>query len=67
MESAESERADARKAMSAEELAREHERRSLELSRTRVLRELEQARNARHRQMLEAALAHLDEKISKLG
>jgi len=52
--------------MSAEEAARSREKESLRLSRQRVLQQLEVSQNPRHRQLLEAALADLDEKLSKL-
>ncbi len=64
MESAESERAErAEPQLTPEQLARRRERESLELSRTRVLHDLESAQNPRYRRQLEAALAHLEEKI----
>lgn len=50
--------------------ARERElrakRESLLLSRTRVLHDLETARHERHRQLLRAALEHLDTQLSAL-
>jgi hypothetical protein len=49
-----------------EQTARQRERASLELSRKRVLADIEAARHPRHREMLEAALKFLDEKIAKL-
>ena len=52
---------------SPEELRREQERRDLELSRTRIMNDLEAATHPNHRKSLEAALAHLDEKIAKLS
>lgn len=51
---------------SQEALLLQRERESLELSRTRVLRDLETARHPRHREQLAAALAHLDRQIEKL-
>jgi hypothetical protein len=45
----------------------EHRKRSLLLSRTRVLHDLENATHERHRGMLREALAHLDKEIAKLG
>jgi len=44
--------------------ARRQERGDLELSRTRVLRELAAAIHPRHREQLEAALRYLDLKIA---
>jgi hypothetical protein len=68
MESAESRRA-AQNAPrpTAEELQRIHQRQSLELSRKRVLHDLEGAHNPRRREQLEAALKHLEERISALS
>jgi hypothetical protein len=51
----------------AEEQRRESERRGLNLSRTRILNELDNATNPHHRKSLEAALAHLDQKLAELN
>lgn len=51
---------------SPEELARRQEIESLKLSRTRVAADLERATHPRHRVQLEAALAHLDERLNML-
>jgi hypothetical protein len=68
IESAESRRAASRSAeISASEAERIQQRQSLELSRTRVLRDLEHANNPRYRRILEAALQHLDEKLAELN
>ncbi len=40
---------------------------SLEMSRTRVLHDLESAKHPRHRDQLQAALDHLDAKLRELG
>jgi len=56
-----------KKEKTAEDVAREQERRGLQLSRTRILNDLQSATNANHRKSLEAALVHLDEKISELS
>jgi hypothetical protein len=50
-----------------EELLREQECRDLQLSRIRIVNDLEVATNPNHRKSLEAALAHLDQKIAKLS
>jgi hypothetical protein len=42
------------------------ERKSLELSRTRVLKDLEAASHPRRREQLKAALQHLDRKLAEL-
>ena len=67
IESAESRRAASQSAkLNAAEAARNQQRESLLLSRTRVLHDLEHAANPRYRQVLEAALKHLDQKLSEL-
>jgi hypothetical protein len=67
IESAESRRAAARTAeINAVEAERIHQRESLQLSRTRVLRDLEHAANPHYKKILEDALKHLDEKLAKL-
>jgi hypothetical protein len=45
---------------------RDKERKGIELSRTRILNDLQSATNPNHRKSLEAALAHLDKKLSEL-
>jgi hypothetical protein len=66
IESAESRRAASQSAkITAIEAERIHQRQSLLLSRTRVLRDLEHATNPRYRQVLEAALKHLDQKLAE--
>ena len=52
--------------LSAEELRLRTERQSLELSRTRVIKDLESTTHPRRREQLEAALRHLDEKLAAL-
>ena len=49
-----------------EQARRRQERASLELSRKRVLKDLENATNPRYREMLERALRHLDDKVREL-
>jgi hypothetical protein len=49
-----------------EQAQQQREREGLELSRTRVQRDLAAATNPRHRETLEAALRFLDEKIAAL-
>jgi hypothetical protein len=46
---------------------REHIIRDLQLSRTRITNDLASATNPNHRKSLEAALAHLNQKISELS
>lgn len=51
---------------SAEERERKQKRESLELSRSRVTRELEGARTDVHRSALENALRYLDDELGKV-
>ena len=51
---------------SDEQIKLEQERKDLQLSRTRVLNDIESATNPNHRKSLEAALAHLDKKLAEL-
>ena len=52
---------------SPEDMRREQEKRDLELSRTRIVNDLQTATHPNHRKSLEAALEHLDQRIAKLG
>lgn len=49
------------------QVRREQEKKDLELSRVRIMNELQAATHPQHRKSLEAALAHLDGKISQLN
>jgi len=55
-----------KKGPSPEELARIRQRENLELSKVRVLHDLESAQNPRYEKVLRAALAHLDSELSHL-
>ena len=52
--------------LSREDAARERSKESLKLARQRVLQQLQASENARHRRLLEDALADLEEKLNKL-
>ncbi|HWF09380.1 MAG TPA: hypothetical protein VG297_13015 [Bryobacteraceae bacterium] len=52
---------------SAEQVRLNTERTSLELSRTRVIKDLEATRHPRRREQLQAALDHLERKLAELG
>jgi hypothetical protein len=52
--------------MTDEQIRIRSERGSLELSRTRVLKDLESASHPRRREQLQAALDHLDRKLAAL-
>jgi hypothetical protein len=51
---------------SREEIRREQQRASIELTRTRVLHDLETATHDRYREQLQAALRHLDAQLASL-
>ena len=51
--------------LSPEAAARTRERENLRLARQRVLQQLEQTQNARHRKLLQDTLADLDRKLSE--
>lgn len=53
--------------VSAAEIQRNQQRESLLLSRKRVSHDLEHATNPRYKQILEAALQHLDQKLAELA
>ena len=52
---------------SAEQVEMEKKREGLELSRRRIVHELEEARSEARRRQLRAALEHLDGELGKLG
>jgi len=54
-------------ALTPEQIAKENRVRGLELSRQHILQRLQIACNPRHRQMLEAALAELDDQLKDLS
>jgi hypothetical protein len=66
MEEVETDRAPRSGGPAPEDLERRREREGLQLSRVRVLHDLETARHSRYREQLEAALAHLDAEIARL-
>jgi hypothetical protein len=49
------------------EIERRQKREGLELSRRRIVHEIESTTNERRRESLQAALAHLDGELAKLG
>jgi hypothetical protein len=53
--------------LTPEQAARRQEREAIELSRRRVLQQLQSVHNPRHRQMLESALSELDTRLARLG
>jgi len=68
MEAAEARRAASlRVPLTEEQIRIERERESLELSRKRVLKDIETSTHPRHRQQLEAALQHLEQRLRELA
>jgi molecular chaperone GrpE (heat shock protein) len=55
------------KQLNAVEDAKAREREQLQLSRTRVLHDIEHANNPRYQDILRGALKHLDDKLIELG
>lgn len=53
--------------LTPEQHQRQRARDGLDLCRRRILHDLASATHPRHREMLEAALAHIDKKIAELG
>jgi hypothetical protein len=53
--------------LTADEIALQRERESLELSRTRVLQDLAAAKNAKFREILKESLDFLEKKLQALG
>ncbi|HYP05234.1 MAG TPA: hypothetical protein VER03_03285 [Bryobacteraceae bacterium] len=69
MESAESRRQErkAADAVTSEQARLDAERDALRMQLTRIRREYEDARHDRHREQLEGAIKHLEEKLASLG
>ena len=55
-----------KRARTADEVARESRKQGLLLSRTKIMRDIENARDARHRAALQQALDYIDAQISML-
>jgi hypothetical protein len=53
--------------LTAQQAAMKQREEALNLSRRRVLQQLQTVQNARHRQMLEAALSDLDAQLARMG
>jgi len=56
-----------RQPLSPEQIAKENRRKGLELSRQRMVQQMETASNPNYRQMLEGALRDLDKELKSLG
>jgi len=53
--------------LTPEQASRQREQEGLHLSRQRLVQQLERALNPAHREMLERALADLDQRLARLG
>ena len=67
MDAAQADRLAAGETLSPEQIEARREKENLMLSRKRLEHQLESCRNARHRRILEGALAFLNEKLAELG
>jgi hypothetical protein len=69
MDAAESRRVErkAADAVTAEQVRVDHERDAIQMQLTRIRRELEDARHERHREQLQGAIKHLEEKLAQVG
>jgi hypothetical protein len=65
-QSAASTQIESKQRLTPQQAAREQEREAIVLSRRRVRQQLGEVQNPRHRQMLEAALSELDERLARL-
>jgi hypothetical protein len=53
--------------LTPEQAAHKQQQQALQLSRCRVLAQIQSVRNPRHRQMLDMALAELDAQLARMG
>jgi len=53
--------------LTPEQAVQQQQAEAIQLSRRRVLQQLQSIQNPRHRQMLESALSELDSKLARLG
>ena len=66
-QSAASRQVESKQRLTPQEAAQKQEREAIELSRRRVLQQLQAVQNPRHRQMLESALSELNERLERRG
>jgi hypothetical protein len=59
--------AEPKQPLTPQQIAHKRQQESIQLARHRTLQQLLSARNPRHQQMLENALADLDAKLARLG
>ncbi|HEX3352249.1 MAG: hypothetical protein ACRD3H_13665 [Terriglobales bacterium] len=53
--------------LTPEQAARKQQREALDLSRRRILQQLQSVQNPRHREMLQSALSELDARLARMG
>lgn len=66
-QSAASTQVESKQRLTPQQAAQKQERDAIALPRQRVLQQLREVQNPRHRQMLELALSELDERLARLG
>jgi hypothetical protein len=66
-QSAASVQAESKQRLTPQEAARKQQEDAINLSRRRILQQLQSVQNTRHRQMLESALSDLDAQLTHLG
>jgi hypothetical protein len=66
-QAAASTKSESKQRLTPDQAARKQAADSINLSRRRILQQLESAQNPRHRQMLESALAELDARLARMG
>jgi hypothetical protein len=66
-QSAASVQAESKQRLTPQQAARKQQEDAINLSRRRILQQLQSVQNPRHRQMLESALSDLDSRLTHLG
>ena len=66
-QSAASTQVESKQRLAPQQAAQKQERDAIGLSRQRVLQQLQEVQNPRHREMLEIALSELDQRLVRLG
>ena len=66
-QSAASTQVESKQRLTPQQAAQKQERDAIGLSRQRVLQQLHEVQNPRHREMLEIALSELDQRLARLG
>ena len=66
-QSAASTQVESKQRLTPQQAAQKQERDAIGLSRQRVLQQLQEVQNPRHREMLEIALSELDQRLARMG